>query len=58
MFYNEGFMDVNSSNTILTFTAPSPQMFRGDVKVTVAAMNSSGIGPTSDPVTAEIFGNK
>ena len=50
-------MDVDSSTTTLTFIVPSPQMFRGSIEVTVAAMNSSGIGPTSEPNTTEIFGN-
>ena len=51
-------MNVNSSTTTLTFTAPSlpDGVFTGTVVVTVTAVNRLGIGPASDPATAEIEG--
>ena len=49
-------MNVNSSTTTLTFTAPSlpDGVFTGTVVVMVIAINQYGVGPTSDPATAEI----
>ena len=50
---------VPSSTNTLTFTAPSlpDGVFTGTVVVMVTAVNRFGIGPTSDPATAEIRGN-
>ena len=58
MYYNETMMNVSSSTTTLTFIAPSlpDGVFTGIVIVMVTAMNRFGVGPTSDPVTAEIYG--
>ena len=51
-------MNVNSSTTTLTFTAPSlpDGVFTGTVVVMVTAVNRFGIGPASDPATAEVNG--
>ena len=51
-------MNVNSSTTTLTFTAPSlPDcVFTGTVVVMVTAISSYGVGPASDPVTVIITG--
>ena len=51
-------VSVNSSTTTLTFTAPSlpDGVFTGTVVVMVTAVNVYGIGPASDPATAEIRG--
>ena len=45
--------------TTLTFTAPSlpDGVFTGTAVVMVTAVNRLGIGPASDPATAEIRGN-
>ena len=47
-------MNVNSSTTTLTFTAPSlpDAVFTGTVVVMVTAVNRYGVGPASDLVTA------
>ena len=47
---------VNSSTTALKFTAPSlpEDVFAGTVVVTVIPINRYGIGPASDPASAEI----
>ena len=49
-------INVNSSTTTLTFTAPSlpDGVFTSTVVVMVTAINRFGVGPTSDPATAEI----
>ena len=49
-------INVNSSTTTLTFTAPSlpDGIFTGTFVVMVSAVNRLGIGPASDPATAEI----
>ena len=49
-------INVNSSTTTLTFTAPSlpDGVFTSIVVVMVTAMNRFGVGPVSDPATAEI----
>ena len=51
-------MNVNNSNTRLTFTAPSlpDGVFTGTVFVMVTAFSRYGIGPASDPDTAIING--
>ena len=51
-------MNVNSSTTTLTFTAPSlpDDMFIGTIVVMVTAVSSIGVGPASDPATAVISG--
>ena len=51
-------MNVNSSTTRLTFTAPSlpDGAFTHTVVVMVTAVNSYGKGPASDPETAIIYG--
>ena len=51
-------MNVNSSTTTLTFTAPSlpDGAFTHTVVVMVTAVNSYGKGPASDPETAIIYG--
>ena len=51
-------MNVNSSTTTLTFTAPSlpDGVFTGTVVVMVTIMNRLGIGPPSAPVSALITG--
>ena len=56
MYYNGTMMNVNSSTTTLTFTAPSlpDGMFTGTVVVMVTAVNRFGVGPTSEPVAAII----
>ena len=52
-------VSVTSSTTTLTFTAPSlpDGVFTGTVVVMVTAVHQLGIGPASDPATAEIRGN-
>ena len=49
-------INVNSSTTTLTFTAPSlpDGVFNDTVVVMVTAINQYGVGSTSDPATAEI----
>ena len=51
-------MNVNSSTTRLTFTAPSlpDGAFTHTVVVMVTAVNRYGIGPASNPDTAIIYG--
>ena len=58
MYYNGTMMNVDSSTTTLTFTAPSlpDGVFTGTVVVMVTASNRCGIGPASDPETAVITG--
>ena len=58
MYHNGTMMNVNSSTTTLTFTAPSlPDcVFTGTVVVMVTAISSYGVGPASDPVTVIITG--
>ena len=58
MYYNGTIMNVNSSTTILTFTAPSlpDDVFTGTVVVMVTAVNRYGVGPASDPAIAIIYG--
>ena len=58
MYYNGTMMNVNSSTTTLTFTAPSlpDDMFTGTVVVMVTAVNRYGMGPASDPAIARING--
>ena len=52
-------MNVNSSTTTLTFTAPSlpDGVFAGTVVVMVTATNRYGKGPASNPETTIITGN-
>ena len=49
-------INVDSLTTTLTFTAPSlpDGVFTGTVVVMVTAVSRFGIGPASDPATAEI----
>ena len=49
-------MNVDSSTTTLTFTAPSlpDGVFTGAVVVMVTLINRYGIGPPSDPASTEI----
>ena len=55
VYYNGTMMNVNSSTTTLTFTAPS--LFDGGIVVVmVTAVNQFGVGLASDPATAEING--
>ena len=56
MYYNGTMMNVNSSATTLTLTAPSlpEDVFNGAVVVMVTPINRYGIGPASDPASAEI----
>ena len=58
MYYNGTMMNVNSSTTTLTFTAPSlpDGVFTGTVVVMVTAINRYGIGLASDPKTAIVKG--
>jgi len=51
-------INVNSSTTTLTFTAPSlpDSVFSRTVVVMMTAINKFGVGPASDPTTAEITG--
>ena len=58
MYYNGTMMNVTSSTTTLTFTAPSlpDGVFTGNIVVMVTAINRYGIGPASDPATDEIRG--
>ena len=52
-------MNVNSSTTTLTFTAPSlpDNVFTGTVVVMVTATSRYGIGLASEPEAAVIYGN-
>ena len=56
--YSGIIVNVDNSTTTLTFTAPSlpDDVFTGTVVVMVTAVNRLGIGPASDPATAEIRG--
>ena len=58
VYYNGTMVNVNSSTTTLTFTAPSlpDDMFTGTVVVMVIATNRYGTGPTSKPEAAVITG--
>ena len=58
MYYNGTMMNVNSSITRLTFTAPSlpDGAFTHIVVIMVTAVNRYGIGPASDTETAIIYG--
>ena len=51
-------INVDSSTTTLTFTAPSlpDGVFTGTVVVMMTAVSRLGIGPASDPATAKIEG--
>ena len=53
-------MNVNSSTTTLTFTAPSlpDGVFTGTVVVMVTAVSRYGVGPASDPQTTTVTGMK
>ena len=57
MYYNGTIINVNSSTTTLTFTAPllPDGVFTGTAVVIVTAMNRFGIGPPSNS-TAQIYG--
>ena len=59
VYYNGTMMNLNSSTTTLTFTAPSlpDGVFTGTVVVMVTAVNRYGVGPASDPETAVITGS-
>ena len=54
--YNGIIINVISSTTTLTYTAPSlpDGVFTGTVVVMVTAINRFGVGPVSDSATAEI----
>ena len=56
VYYNGTMMNVNSSTTTLTFTAPSlpDDVFTGIVAVMVTAISRYGVGPASNPVAAII----
>ena len=58
VYYNEIMINVNSSTTTLTFTAPSlpDDVFTDTVVVMVTAVNRFGEGPDSDHVTATVTG--
>ena len=58
VYYNGTMMNVNSSTTTLTFTAPSlpDGVFTGTVVVMVTAVNRYGMGPASDPAIARVYG--
>ena len=58
VYYNGTMMNVNSSTTTLTFTAPSlpDGVFTGTIVVMVTAINRLGIGPPSDPMSTSITG--
>ena len=58
MYYNGTMINVDSSTTRLTFTAPSlpDGVFTGTVAVMVTATNRYGIGPPSDSDTTVITG--
>ena len=52
-------MNIDSSTTILTFTAPSlpDGVFTGTVVVMVTVTTRYGIGPASEAEAAVIYGN-
>ena len=56
VYYNGTMMNVNSSTTTLTFTAPSlpDDVFTGTVVVMVTAISRYGVGSPSNPVAAII----
>ena len=56
--YSGMIVNVDSSITTLTFTAPSlpDGVFTGTVVVMVTVVRNVGVGPASDPATAEIRG--
>ena len=58
MYYNGTMMNVNSSTTTLTFTAPSlpDGVFTVTIVVVVTAVNKYGMGLASDPATTRIYG--
>ena len=58
MYYNGTMMNVNSSTTTLTFTAPSlpDDVFTGTVVVMVNGINRYGVGPDSDHVMVTVTG--
>ena len=58
VYYYGTIMNVDSSTTTLTFTAPSlpDGVHNGTIAVTVTAINKFGVGLPSDLVTAEIIG--
>ena len=51
-------MNITSSTTTLTFTAPSlpDGVFTGTTVVMVTAVNRYGMGPASDPAIGRIYG--
>ena len=53
-------INVNSSTTTLTFTAPSlpDGVFTGTVVVMVTAVSRYGVGPASNPQTTTVTGMK
>ena len=53
-------VNVNSSTTTLTFTAPSlpDDVFTGAIVIMVTAFSRYGIGPAGDPVDAIVTGMK
>ena len=57
VYYNGTMMNVNSSTTTLTFTAPllPDGVFTGTVVVIVTAVIGLIVGPASDPATARIY---
>ena len=59
VYYNGTMMNVNSSTTTLTFTAPSLSdgVFTDTVVVMVTATSRYGIGLASGPEAALIYGN-
>ena len=56
VYYNGAMLNVTSSTTTLTFTAPSlpDDVFTGTVVVMVTAINRFGRGTPSDPDSFEI----
>ena len=58
VYYNGTMMNVNSSTTTLTFTAPSlpDGVFTGTVVVMVTAIRQYGVGLDSDHVTTTVTG--
>ena len=58
VYYNGTTINVTSSTTTLTFTAPSlPNgVFTGTIFVMVTAVRGSEKGPASEPVTDVIYG--
>ena len=60
MYYNGTMMNVNSSTTTLTFTAPSlpDGVFTGTVVVMVTAVSRYGVGAASNPQTTTVTGMK